>query len=104
MDIFERQEISKSRPQVKNKLKGWYDWLVNIILEPIKERASRAFKTFKDNVMVLYKWIKGEKEPEEEEQKEEKEEQNEQSREPEARTPLTLDRLEFSKGTNYCMD
>ena len=27
MDIFEQQEISKSRPQVKTKLNKWYDWL-----------------------------------------------------------------------------
>ena len=26
MDIFEQQEISKSRPQVKSKLNKWYDW------------------------------------------------------------------------------
>ena len=25
MDIFERQEMSKSRPQVKGKLNKWYD-------------------------------------------------------------------------------
>ena len=25
MDIFEQQEMSKSRPQVKNKLTDWYD-------------------------------------------------------------------------------
>ena len=28
-DIFERQEMSKSRPQVKGKLNKWYDWLIN---------------------------------------------------------------------------
>ena len=26
MDIFEQQEMSKSRPQVKSKLNDWYDW------------------------------------------------------------------------------
>ena len=26
MDIFEKQEMSKSRPQVKGKLNKWYDW------------------------------------------------------------------------------
>ena len=28
MDIFEQQEMSKSRPQVKGKLNKWYDWLL----------------------------------------------------------------------------
>ena len=28
MDIFEQQEMSKSRPQVKDKLNKWYDWLI----------------------------------------------------------------------------
>ena len=40
MDIFEQQEISKSRPLVKEELKGWYDWLVSHIPKPIKEKAS----------------------------------------------------------------
>ena len=35
---------------------------MNHIPEPINERASRAFKTFKNEVMGLYKWVKGEKE------------------------------------------
>ena len=29
MDIFEQQEMSKSRPQVTSKLNDWYDWLIN---------------------------------------------------------------------------
>ena len=36
MDIFERQEMSKSRPQVKSKLNKWYDWLINHVPKPIK--------------------------------------------------------------------
>ena len=50
MDIFEQQEMSKSRPQVKSKLNKWYDWLINYISKPIKDGASRAFKTFKDKI------------------------------------------------------
>ena len=46
MDIFEQQEISKSRPQVKTKLNKWYDWLINHVPKPIKDGASKAFKTF----------------------------------------------------------
>ena len=75
MDIFEQQEMSKSRPRVKEELKGWYDWLVSHVPEPIKEKASKAFKTFKGNIMGLYKSVKGEKEPKEEPE----EEQNEES-------------------------
>ena len=51
MDIFEQQEMSKSRPQVKGKLNKWYDWLINHVPKPIKDGASKAFKTFKDKVM-----------------------------------------------------
>ena len=54
MDIFEQQEISKSRLQVKTKLNKWYDWLINHVPKPIKDGASKAFKTFKDRVMGLY--------------------------------------------------
>ena len=54
MDIFEQQEMSKSRPQVMSKLNDLYDWLVNHVLKPIKDCTSRAFKTFKDKIMGLY--------------------------------------------------
>ena len=29
MDEFEKEEMIKSRPVVKNKLNEWYDWLVD---------------------------------------------------------------------------
>ena len=51
MDIFEQQEMSKSRPQVKGKLNKWYDWLINHVPKPITDGASKAFKTFKDKIM-----------------------------------------------------
>ena len=54
MDIFKQQEMSKSRPQVKTKLNKWYNWLINHVPNPIKDGASKAFKTFKDNVIGLY--------------------------------------------------
>ena len=54
MDIFEQQEMSKSRPQVKGKLNKWYDWLINHVPKPIKDGSSKSFKTFKDKVMGLY--------------------------------------------------
>ena len=59
MDIFEQQEISKSRPQVKSKLNKWYDWLINYVPKPIKDGASKTFKTFKDKVMGLYDRVAG---------------------------------------------
>ena len=59
MDIFEQQEIGKSRPQVKTKLNKWYDWLINHVSKPIKDGASKAFKTFKDKVMLLYDRVTG---------------------------------------------
>ena len=59
MDIFEQQEMSKSRPQVKGKLNKWYNWLINHVPKPIKDGASREFKTFKDKVMGLYDKVAG---------------------------------------------
>ena len=59
MDIFEQQEMSKSRPQVKTKLNKWYNWLTNHVPKPIKDGASKAFKTFKDKVMGLYNRVTG---------------------------------------------
>ena len=48
MDIFEQQEMSKSRLQVKTKLNKWYNWLINHVPKPIKNGASKTFKTLKD--------------------------------------------------------
>ena len=39
----EKEEMKKSRPLVKNKLKKWYDWLVDYIPKTIKNAASKAF-------------------------------------------------------------
>ena len=59
MDIFEQQEMSKSRPQVKTKLNKWYEWLINHVPKTIKDGASKAFKTFKDKVTGLYNRVTG---------------------------------------------
>ena len=59
MDIFEQQEMSKSRPQVKNKLNDWYDWLVNHVPKTVKDKANRSFKTFKDKIMGMYNRVTG---------------------------------------------
>ena len=67
--------MSKSWPQVRDKLKEWYGWFVNHVPEPIKEKASRAFKATKDKIMGLYKSFKGR----ESEESKEPIEQNEES-------------------------
>ena len=54
MNIFEQQEMSKSRPQVTSKLNDRYDWLINHVPGTIKDGISRAFKTFKDKIMGFY--------------------------------------------------
>ena len=59
MDIFEQQEMSKSRPQVKTKYNKWYNWLIYHVPKPIIDGASKAFKTFKDKVMGLYNRVTG---------------------------------------------
>ena len=51
--------LSKSRPQVKDKFSKWYDWLINHVPKPIRYSASKAFKTFKDNVLGLYNRFTG---------------------------------------------
>ena len=51
--------MSKSRPQVNGKLNKWYDWLINHVPKPIKDGASKAFKTFKDKVVGLYNRVTG---------------------------------------------
>ena len=59
MDIFEQQEMHKSRPVVISKLNDWYDWLINHVPSTIKDGASRAFKTFKDKIMGFYNRVTG---------------------------------------------
>ena len=53
MDIIEQQEMSKSRPQVKGKLNKWYDWLINHVPKPVKDGASKAFKTMFPNLLKM---------------------------------------------------
>ena len=59
MDIFEQQEMCKSRPVLMSKLNDWYDWLINHVPSTIKDGASRAFKTFKDKIMGFYNRVTG---------------------------------------------
>ena len=69
MDIFEKQEMEKKRPIVKKKLNWWFNWIVNFTPESIKEKATGAFKTFKNKILDLYKevWKNPLKEQEEKE-------------------------------------
>ena len=43
MNEFEKDEMKKSRSLVKNKLNGWYDWLIDNIPKPIKNATSKEF-------------------------------------------------------------
>ena len=44
MDIFEQQEMSKSRPKVKTKLNKWYNWLINHVPNLIKMVQVKRLK------------------------------------------------------------
>ena len=57
--------MSKSWPQVKDELESWYNGFVSHVPKPIKIKASKVFKTFNDEIMGLYKRVKGERKYEE---------------------------------------
>ena len=60
MDIFEQQKWVKVDHKSKaNLINGTIDWLINHVPKPIKNGASKAFKTFKDKVMGLYNRVTG---------------------------------------------
>ena len=75
MDEFEKEEMKKSRPMVKNKLTEWYDWLIDYV--PKLKAVSKAFSRAKNSILGLYdgakKTMKGivEKEAEAGQQQEE---------------------------------
>ena len=54
MDIFEQQEMAKSRPQVTDKLKKWQEWLINHVSDPARRKVHEEFETFCSRVMSLY--------------------------------------------------
>ena len=58
MDEFEKDEMKNSRSLVKNKLNGWYDWLINHIPKPIKNAASKEFLGLKNSILKLYDGVK----------------------------------------------
>ena len=59
MDIFEKQEMEKSRPVVKSKLHEWYDWLVHYVPKTVQSKVSDAFKTFKNKIEGLWRKVAG---------------------------------------------
>ena len=77
MDEFEKEEMKKSRPVVKNRLSKLYDWLINYVPKPIKKAVKKSFLRAKNSISRLYDGAKKtlkdivEKEAEEEQQQEE---------------------------------
>ena len=43
MDEFEKEDIKKGWPVVKNRLNKWYDWLVDHVPKPIKNTVGKVF-------------------------------------------------------------
>ena len=58
MDTFEKEEMKKSRPLVKNKLNEWYDWLVDHIPKQIKNATNKKFLELKNSILTLYDDVK----------------------------------------------
>ena len=58
MNEFEKEEVAKSSPVVKNKLNEWLDWLVDYVPEPIKNDASEGFLRAKNSIQRLYDGVK----------------------------------------------
>ena len=58
MDKFEKEEMKRSKPLVKNKLNEWYEWLVDHIPKQIKNAASKKFLELKNSILRLYDDIK----------------------------------------------
>ena len=81
MDEFEKEEMKKGRPVVKNKLNKWYDWLVDYVPKSIKNAVDKAFSRAKNSILGLYdgakKTLKGDVEGEAEKGNQEEEEEEE---------------------------
>ena len=70
MDEFEKEEMKKSRPVVRNRLNEWHDWLFDYVPKPIKSAVNKAFLRTKNSILRLYdgakKTLKGQQQQEEE--------------------------------------
>ena len=58
IDLFEQQEMTRTRSVVKSKLSEWYDWLAGHVPESIKKPVSSAFSKAKNHIMRLYGDVK----------------------------------------------
>ena len=78
MDEFEKEEMKKSGSVVKNRLKEWYDWLVEYLLKLVKNAVSKAFSRAKNGILGLHdgakKTLNGDVEAEAEVENQEEEE------------------------------
>ena len=54
MNEFEKEEMKKSRPVVKNKLNEWSGWLVDYVPTQIKSTVSKTFLRAKSSIPGLY--------------------------------------------------
>ena len=54
MDEFEKEEMKKSRPMVKDKLNESYDWLVDYVPKPIKNAVSKKILKLKNSILGLH--------------------------------------------------
>ena len=77
MDEFEKEEMKKGRPVVKNKLNEWCDSLVDYLPKSIKSGVSKAFSRAKNSILRLYdgakKILKGDVEDEAKKENQEEE-------------------------------
>ena len=102
MDKFEKEEMKKSRPVVKNSLNEWHDWLIDYVPKPIKNAVSKAFSGEKNSILGLYdgakKTLKGDVEAEDE-----KENQGEEEEEDVELTPHEHERALKGAYTSFVM-
>ena len=72
---FEKEDMKKSRPVVKNKLNEWYGWLVDYVPKRIKKAVIKTFLRVKNSILGLYdsakKTLKGDVEGEAEKENQE---------------------------------
>ena len=54
MDEFEKEEMKKSRPVIKNRLSKLHDWLLGYVPKPIKKAVKKYFLKAKNSIMSLY--------------------------------------------------
>ena len=82
MNEFEKKEIEKSRPVVKNRLNKWCNCLIHYVLKTIKNAVSKIFSKAKNSILRLYdsakKTLMGDIEDEAEKENQENQEEGEE--------------------------